>query len=167
MYIFREQEYRRTIEELKNEIDRISQKPLQEQKKQTEDQQHLIGIKVQLNKNDPNAPLDEEDVEQDRGKIPVFYSESIKLDQLPPEKFVTDTLNEMDQMHKGIQGLQGVTQNILQRDKQQLWKQLDEELEKYRSQLQFENEKKKESETDFVEAEKELNEHLETMTNMA
>ena len=29
------------------------------------------------------------------------------------------------------------------------------------------NEKKKESETDFVEAEKELNEHLETMTNMA
>ena len=86
-----------------------------------------------MNKNDPNAPLDEEDVEQDRGKIPVFYSENIKLDQLPPEKFVTDTLNEMDQMHKGIQGLQGVTQNILQRDKQQLWKQLDEELEKYRS----------------------------------
>ena len=46
MYIFREQEYRKVIEELKSEIDRISQKPLQEQKRQTEDQQHLIGIKV-------------------------------------------------------------------------------------------------------------------------
>ena len=73
----------------------------------------------------------------------------------------------MNEIKTGIKNLQGITQNILQRDKQHLWKQLDEELEKYRSQLQFENEKKKESETDFVEAEKELNEHLETMTNMA
>ena len=48
-----------------------------------------------------------------------------------------------------------------------LWTNLDKELEKYRQQLQFENEKKKESETDFYEAEKELNEHLEIMTNMA
>ena len=46
MYIFREQEYRKTIEELKKQIDQISQKPLQEQKKQSEDQQQLIGIKV-------------------------------------------------------------------------------------------------------------------------
>ena len=38
MYIFREQEYRKTIEDLKNEIDRRSQKPLQEVKKQSEDQ---------------------------------------------------------------------------------------------------------------------------------
>ena len=54
---------------------------------------------------------------------------------LPPEKFVSDTLSEMDEVQKGIRSLQGVTQNILHRDKQQLWKQLDEELEKYRSQL--------------------------------
>ena len=33
MYIFREQEYRKTIEDLKNEIDRRSQKPLQEVRK--------------------------------------------------------------------------------------------------------------------------------------
>ena len=59
----------------------------------------------------------------------------IDVRQLPPEKFVSDTLNEMDEVQKGIRSLQGVTQNILHRDKQQLWKQLDEELEKYRSQL--------------------------------
>lgn len=59
----------------------------------------------------------------------------IDVRQLPHEKFVSDTLNEMDEVQKGIRSLQGVTQNILHRDKQQLWKQLDEELEKYRSQL--------------------------------
>lgn len=59
----------------------------------------------------------------------------IDVRQLPAEKFVSDTLNEMDEVQKGIRSLQGVTQNILHRDKQQLWKQLDEELEKYRSQL--------------------------------
>lgn len=36
----------------------------------------------------------------------------------PPEKFVSDTLNEMDEVQKGIRSLQGVTQNILHRDKQ-------------------------------------------------
>lgn len=37
MYIYREQEYRKTIEELKNEIERRSQKPLQEVRKKSED----------------------------------------------------------------------------------------------------------------------------------
>ena len=42
----------------------------------------------------------------------------IDVRQLPHEKFVSDTLNEMDEVQKGIRSLQGVTQNILHRDKQ-------------------------------------------------
>ena len=38
MYIFREQEYRKTKEELKNDIERRSQKPLQEIRQKSEDQ---------------------------------------------------------------------------------------------------------------------------------
>jgi hypothetical protein len=37
-YIFREQEYRRTIEEIKNEIEKRSQKPLQLIKEPTDDE---------------------------------------------------------------------------------------------------------------------------------
>ena len=36
-YIFREQEYRRVIQDLKDEIERVSQRPLEERKEKTED----------------------------------------------------------------------------------------------------------------------------------
>ena len=50
-YIFREQEYRRVIEDLKAEIDRVGQKPLREKMIQTEDQKMIESIQAQLNKN--------------------------------------------------------------------------------------------------------------------
>lgn len=40
-YIFREQEYRKTIEDLKREIDQRSKKPLEPIKEMTEDEQQL------------------------------------------------------------------------------------------------------------------------------
>lgn len=53
-YIFREQEYRRTIEEIKREIDQRSQKPLQVIPDPTDDEIQLRGIKLHLKENDLN-----------------------------------------------------------------------------------------------------------------
>jgi flagellar motor switch protein FliM len=44
---------------------------------------------------------------------------------------------------------------------------LDKKLEDIKLQLKAETEKKKENQYDFKEREKELNEHLETMTQIA
>lgn len=49
MYIYREQEYRKTIEDLEKHIDLISQKPLAQIREQSEDQIQLENIKIQLN----------------------------------------------------------------------------------------------------------------------
>ena len=112
--------------------------------------------------------MHEEEHEKAQSNQPKFnYPDSVKVDNYPEPKFVSDTLMELGEVNQGIKVLQQNTQKSLERDKQALWSSLDKELEKYRQQLQFENEKKKESETDFYEAEKELNEHLEIMTNMA
>jgi hypothetical protein len=53
MYIYREQEYRKTIELLKKEIDENSHKPFHVYKDITEDELQLQGLKLSL--NEPTA----------------------------------------------------------------------------------------------------------------
>ena len=54
-YIFREQEYRKVIQDLKTQIDSVSQKPLERQRDKSEDQIQMEGINLKIKKNDPNA----------------------------------------------------------------------------------------------------------------
>lgn len=49
-YIFREQEYRTTIEILKKEIDDHSKKPIDLPKETADDELELDGLKLELNK---------------------------------------------------------------------------------------------------------------------
>ena len=54
-YIFREQEYRKVIQDLKTQIDSVSQKPLERQRDKSEDQMQMEGINLKIKKNDPNS----------------------------------------------------------------------------------------------------------------
>ncbi len=51
MYIYREQEYRKTIQLLKDEIDENSHKPFKIHKDTTEDELQLQGLKLDLNES--------------------------------------------------------------------------------------------------------------------
>ena len=48
-----------------------------------------------------------------------------------------------------------------------LWKDLDQKLAEFKEQFRKEAEKKNDNQYDYKEKEKELNEHLETMTQVA
>lgn len=53
---------------------------------------------------------------------------------------------------------------MLKKDRDRVWKTLDRKLDEIKGQLKAEFSKKQEDKYDFKEREKELKEHLETMT---
>ena len=59
---------------------------------------------------------------------------------------------------------QGSLSNVLKKEREKLWETLDQKIAEIKEQLRLEAEKKKDNQYDFKEKEKELNEHLETMT---
>jgi hypothetical protein len=63
--------------------------------------------------------------------------------------------------------LQEQTANELLKERKEIWSSLDKKLDDIKSQLKAEHDKKQEDNYDFKEREKELNEHLETMTQIA
>jgi hypothetical protein len=63
-----------------------------------------------------------------------------------------------------ITNIQENTAKELWKQRSEIWTALDKKLEDIKMQLKAETEKKKENQYDFKEKEKELNEHLETMT---
>ena len=56
-YIFREQEYRTVIQGLREEIERVSQKPLARVKARTEDELQMEAIKLRLDENETGLKL--------------------------------------------------------------------------------------------------------------
>ena len=72
-----------------------------------------------------------------------------------------------DQMRKEIEIMQQKTAEELLKQRSDIWHVLDRKLDDIKSQLKAENERKQEDNYDFKEREKELNEHLETMTQIA
>ena len=54
--------------------------------------------------------------------------------------------------------------NSLNKEREKIWETLDQKIAEIKEQLRKEAEKKKDNQYDFKEKEKELNEHLETMT---
>ena len=61
-YIFREQEYRTTIELLKKEIDLHSKKTFQLPQETNDDELQLEGLKLELNKNESKPPQQQEGI---------------------------------------------------------------------------------------------------------
>lgn len=108
MYIFREQEYRKTIEELRNEIDRRSQKPMQEVRKKSEDQKQLQNIKLQLNKNDPTATLDDDETDRDGGNQNKEFPQ-------PEANKVKEIREAFNDINEGIETLQRDAQTVLKK----------------------------------------------------
>jgi hypothetical protein len=56
---------------------------------------------------------------------------------------------------------------VLVKDREKTWATLDRKLDDIKQQLKAEQDKKQENNYDFKEREKELNEHLEQMTQIA
>lgn len=66
-----------------------------------------------------------------------------------------------------IAALKDLTSKGLKKDKNELWKMLDDQFKQYKDELMADSQKKKQSDEDPKTREKTLNESLELMTNMA
>lgn len=72
-----------------------------------------------------------------------------------------------DQVHEKIQEISEGAAKVLLKQRGSIWNTLDKKLEDIKTQLKAEYSKKEDSNYDFKERERELNEHLETMTQIA
>lgn len=69
-----------------------------------------------------------------------------------------------DQVHETIEKISEGAAKVLLKQRGSIWNTLDKKLEDIKTQLKAEYSKKEDSNYDFKERERELNEHLETMT---
>lgn len=63
--------------------------------------------------------------------------------------------------------MHGLIAKVVIKQREGKWKELDRKLDDIKSQMRAENTKKQETSYDFKERERELNDHLETMTQIA
>ena len=152
-YIQREHEYRRTIDQIEQEIDFKSTKPLQLIEDHSENQLLLMGI-------DPSLPEQQELLERER-------KQKARNEAQINQKNVRLIHQLQEQIGKTLALIQDNTAKELWKTRSETWQFLDQKLEDIKQQLKSETEKKKEDQYDFKEKEKELNEHLETMTQIA
>ena len=82
-------------------------------------------------------------------------------------KNATEILSNYDKMMKTIEKVQKTTAQALDLQRTEICEVLDTRLEEIKRQIRDEKAKKGENQADFKEREKELNEHLETMTTIA
>ncbi len=148
MYIYREQEYRKTISLLKTEISDNSHKPFHVNVDKTEDELQLQGLKLDLNEA-------------------VMEVKPKKEQGLENQKVVKGIHDKMDTLLGSIRQMQQDASTKLQDHRTKIWIQLDDNLAKYKAELSAENHNKKGNDFDFQEQEKTLKDRLETMSNMA
>ena len=141
-YIDREHEYRKTITQIEKLIEEKSTKPLEIIEEQDESQLLLAGV--------------------DHGGKPLFNKMFVLW-----VRQVKEIHNWYDKIIDKIGDIQENTAKELWKQRSEIWATLDKKLEDIKQQLKAETEKKKENQYDFKEKEKELNEHLETMTQIA
>lgn len=75
--------------------------------------------------------------------------------------------NTYEKINETLTEIQDNTAKELWKQRFEILKSLDQKLEDIKIQLKAETDKKKDDQYDFKEKEKELNEHLETMTQIA
>ena len=91
----------------------------------------------------------------------------LKNEQQINQKNVKEIHFFYDRIIETIVQIQENTGKELWKQRNDIWQTLDKKLEDIKRQLKQETEKKKENQYDFKEREKELNEHLESMTQIA
>ena len=79
-------------------------------------------------------------------------------------KNANDILQNYDQLIRAIEKVQKTTAQALDTQRNEICEVLDNRLEEIKRQIKDEKAKKGENSADFKEREKELNDHLDTMT---
>lgn len=162
-YIFREQEYRKVIQDMKDNIDKISQKPLERTRNKSDDQKEMENINIRIRQNDPNAniTIDQFDAGNKANNLP-------NNAQWPPEQKTVDEIWKLvDDFEDQISVLKEQTTCGLNRQKNAMWKKLDGAFTTYRQEQMADSLKKKQNDEDPLVREQSLNKNLEVMTHMA
>ena len=154
-YIHREQEYKAVIQDIELKIKENSTRPLEIIEEKTEDQYLLDGIDIhdkELNK----------EIERKR---------QLQMKNASVLEGGAKAIKEIHSNHDGLLQQIDTTQDkmgkYLKVQRNNLWKDLDQKLAEFKEQFRKEAEKKNDNQYDYKEKEKELNEHLETMTQVA
>lgn len=148
-YIFREQEYRQTIQQLKDEIKKNSNNPLVVPSKKSENTLPIEGGQLEINKDQTEK---EESLKQSKVYTNLTEVKNINA----AEKEIRDNI-ELMQQNAG---------KNLKTKREKLWKGLDEELAKYKENLRKANEKRQGNDQ-ATDKDKSNKETLETMSSMA
>lgn len=93
--------------------------------------------------------------------------QKLKNEQHINQKNVKQINSLYDRINETIGVIQENTAKELWKQRHEIWDTLSKKLDDIKQQLKAETEKKKENQYDFKEKEKELNEHLDTMTQIA
>ena len=152
-YIYREQEYRSTIQRLKDEIDKNSKKPFALPKEIGDDELELEGMKLVLNKQTSLEKLEQQ----------TKQSQCAHINQ----KDVKEIHNRLGAILEGISTMQVNAQSKLSQNRAKMWATLDENLKLYKDGLEKANAKRKDNEFNPTEKDRSNRETLETMSSMA
>lgn len=87
--------------------------------------------------------------------------------RLPPAKDVKNLHELKDQIHVSIEHLADETKKRLQNDRANIWIKLSEELQRYKDELEAENEKRRKNEKEKEDNEESLLKRLRLMTEIA
>lgn len=90
-----------------------------------------------------------------------------QIEVKPSQKDVKLIHEALQSIHGCIEKLQTQTKTILQNDRNAIWIELAKNLQSYKEELQYENEKKKENAHDIKKNEEDLARNLKIMTECA
>ena len=113
-----------------------------------------------MNGVDPSEPKQQELMEKERKQK---FKNELHINQ----KNVKQINALYDRINDTIGVIQESTAKELWKQRHEIWDTLSKKLDDIKQQLKAETEKKKENQYDFKEKEKELNDHLDTMTQIA
>lgn len=167
-YIFREQEYRKVIQDMKDKIDEISQKPLERTRNKSEDQKEMENIITRTRLNDPTTSMQNDFADQNNARAQHPNSQIVNGGQWPPEQKTVDEIHKLvDDFKEQIGILQQRTTKGLADKKNKMWSKLDNAFTTHRKELMADSLKKKQNDEDPRVRENTLNNDLENMTHMA
>lgn len=86
---------------------------------------------------------------------------------LNPTRNIKEIHNAMNGINQQIDLTQKTISSILKEERKLIWSELDKKLTDIKEMIRKEQEKKKDDQYDYHQKEKELTEHLETMTQVA
>lgn len=155
-YIKREDEYKGVVTDLETKIKEFSTRPLELEDEKTEDQHLLEG-------RDIHDPVQNAELMQKKR----IHEENKKFLDGNTGKYIKEIHKNLGDLHTQIDKAQSKVGEILKNERAIIWEDLDQKLAELKKMQQQEADKKKENQYDFKEREKELTDHLETMTQVA